>query len=319
VGELTVGKLRGLRQCSGRDGTLSLLALDHRNNLRKILRPEAPETVADGELTEFKRDALEALAEAATAVLLDPEFGAAQSIANGALPGDRGLIVALEQTGYGGDSHARQSRLLEDWGAAKIRRMGASAAKLLVYYHPAASTAGQIEGLVREVADDCAREDLPLMLEPLVYNPDPRTGKLSPEARKQAIIETARRLVGSGVDLLKAEFPAVSSDETEWLDACRELTAASRAPWILLSAAVDFDTFLRQTEIACRAGASGVAVGRAVWSEAPLLSGEKRAEFLRGPARRRMAAVTACCAERARPWSAVYSAPEIDGRWFARY
>ena len=51
--ELTVGKLRGLRQCSDARGTLSLLALDHRNNLRKILRPEAPETVADGEISAF--------------------------------------------------------------------------------------------------------------------------------------------------------------------------------------------------------------------------------------------------------------------------
>ena len=317
--ELTVGKLRGLEQCSDRRGTLSLLALDHRNNLRKILRPDAPERVADEDLTAFKRDAVAALADAATAVLLDPEFGAAQSIANGSMPGDRGLIVALERTGYGADTHARESRVLESWSIAKIRRMGASAAKLLVYYHPSASTAPQIEDLVREVAEDCAREDLLLVLEPLVYNPDPGMGKLTAEARRQAIIETAKRLAVSGVDVLKAEFPAASADEGEWLDACRELTASSRAPWILLSAAVDFDTFLRQTEISCRAGASGVAVGRAVWSEAPLLAGEERVAFLRGPARQRMAAVTACCAERARPWTAVYRAPEIDGRWFSRY
>ena len=318
---LTVGKLRGLRQCSDARGTLSLLALDHRNNLRKILRPEAPETVADGELTEFKRDAVAALADAATAVLLDPEFGAAQSIANGSLPGDRGLIVALERTGYGADSHARESRVLDGWSVGKIRRMGASAVKLLVYYHPAASTARQIEELVREVADACAREDLLLMLEPLVYSPDPRVEKLSPESRREAILETAQRLAGPqmDVDLLKAEFPAVSANEAEWLDACRALTAASRAPWILLSAAVDFETFLRQTDVACRAGASGVAVGRAVWREAPLLSGEERVTFLRGPAHQRMADVAACCAKQARPWSAVYTAPAIDAQWFSRY
>ena len=316
---LTIGKLRGLRQCSDARGTLSLLALDHRNNLRKILRPDAPETVADGELTEFKRDAVSALAGAATAVLLDPEFGAAQSIANGALPGDRGLIVALERTGYGADPHARESRVLDGWSVAKIRRMGASAVKLLVYYHPVASTARQIEDLVREVAGACAREDMLLMLEPLVYSPDPQIERLTPEARRQAILDTARRLAVSGVDLLKAEFPAVSTDEAEWLATCRELTAASRAPWILLSAAADFETFLRQTEVACRAGASGVAVGRAVWTEAPLLSREERVAFLRGPAHRRMAAVTACCAEQARPWSDVYTAPEIDPRWFSRY
>jgi tagatose-1,6-bisphosphate aldolase len=121
------------------------------------------------------------------------------------------------------------------------------------------------------------------------------------------------------VDILKAEFPAASADEAEWLDACQELTAQSHAPWILLSAAADFESFLRQTEVACRAGASGVAAGRAVWKEAPRLPEAERDAFLRGPAHRRLAEVSACCAATARPWTAVYSAPEVDARWFSGY
>jgi tagatose-1,6-bisphosphate aldolase len=319
VRELTVGKVRGLAECSDGRSTFAMLALDHRNNLRRILRPEAPAEVGDAELTAFKREAVAELAGAATAVLLDPEFGAPQCISSGAMPGDRGLIVALEKTGYGGDSHARESRILDGWSVAKIRRMGASAAKLLVYYHPAASTARRIEELVRAVARECEREDLPLLLEPLVYNPDPGSGKLSPEARRQAIVETAQRLGGPGVDVLKAEFPAATADEAEWREACEELSAASEAPWILLSASVDFETFLRQTDVACRAGASGVAVGRAVWNEAALLRGDERTAFLRGEACRRMAAAAGCVAQRGRPWSAIYSAPEIDALWLSRY
>jgi tagatose 1,6-diphosphate aldolase len=317
--ELTVGKIRGLRQCSDARATLSLLALDHRNNLRKVLRPEAPESVGDEELTAFKREAVGALADASTAVLLDPEFGAAQSVASGALPGDRGLIVAAEETGYAGPSNARESRLLEGWSIAKIRRMGASAAKLLVYYHPEASTARRIEELVRTVAESCVREDLPLVLEPLVYSPHPAGEPLSPVERRRAIVETARRLTASEVDVLKAEFPAASPDEAEGIEACEELTAASGAPWILLSAASSYESFLRQTEIACRGGASGVAVGRAVWKEAPRLAAAERAAFLRGEAHRRMAEVAACCATHARPWTAVYATPQVDPRWFSRY
>ena len=316
---LSVGKLRGLRECSASGGTFSMLALDHRNNLRKVLNPENPGQVSDRDLTAFKSEAVAALAPAATAVLLDPEFGAAQTIANGAMPGDRGLIVAVERTGYTGLSHARESRLLENWGPAKVRRMGASAAKLLVYYHPDSTTAKEIEELVRQVADACAREDLLLVLEPLVYNPDPSGERLTSSARRHAILEAARRLAAPGVDLLKSEFPAESANEAEWLAACEELTAASRAPWILLSAAVDFETFLRQTEAACRGGASGVAVGRAVWTEAPRLPAGERAAFLRGEARRRMTAVTASCSERGRPWSEIYSAPDVDTTWFTRY
>ena len=36
-------------------------------------------------------------------------------------------------------------------------------------------------------------------------------------------------------------------------------------PWVLLSGGVPFETFFRQTQVACEAGASGVMVGRAVW------------------------------------------------------
>jgi len=317
---LTVGKVRGLRECSDARGAFSMLALDHRNNLRKVLRPDAPAEVADSELTAFKEQAVAALAGAATAVLLDPELGAAQCVASGAMPGDRGLVVALERTGYGGEAHARESRILDGWGVAQVRRMGASAAKLLVYYHPEASTAEKIERLVGAVAEECEREDLPLLLEPLVYNPEPGSGPLSAQARRKAIVETARRLAGPGVDVLKAEFPApADAGEREWLAACEELSAACPIPWILLSAAVDFDTFMRQTEAACRAGASGVAVGRAVWNEAPRLAGPERAAFLGTEARRRMAAATALCAERARPWPAIYASPEIDPQWFSSY
>jgi len=316
---LTVGKLRGLRQCSDARGALSLLALDHRNNLRKALRPDAPGEVGDGELTEFKLRATAALAEEATAVLLDPELGAAQAIASGAIPGDRGLIVAVERTGYGGPSHARESRLLPGWGPAKVRRMGASAAKLLVYYHPASTMAGAIEELVARVAEECAREDLPLMLEPLVYDPVAGSGGLTPSGRRDAIVETARRLTVAGVDLLKAEFPADPAREEDWSAACRELSDASEAAWIILSAAVEFETFLRQTEAACAAGASGVAVGRAVWNEAAPLTGAARAAFLEGEARRRMSRTTALCAKSARPWTEIYSAPEVGPGWLESY
>ncbi len=87
--------------------------------------------------------------------------------------------------------------------------------------------------------------------------------KLSGDERRWVVVETARRLVIPGVDALKAEFPLdfkANPDETVWAEACAELSAASAAPWVLLSASVDYDTYLRQVTIACNAGASGVAV-----------------------------------------------------------
>ena len=319
---LSLGKWRGLQQCSTARGALAVMALDHRGNLRQALNPAAPDSVPPGDLSAFKQQVVSALAPASSAVLLDPEFGAAQCVASGALPGCVGLLVAVEATGYTGDPLARQSQILPGWTVAKARRLGASAVKLLVYYHPDAPTAEAIEGLVRQTARDCALADLPLFLEPLSYSLDPADKKLPPAERRRVVVETARRLTPLGADVLKAEFPLdvrAAPDEGSWAEACAELTAASVAPWILLSASVDFATYLRQVEAACRAGAAGVAVGRAVWQEAPALSGEARLAFLRGPARERMARLTALCDALARPWTEVYAAPSVGSDWYAGY
>ncbi|MBX3744493.1 MAG: tagatose-bisphosphate aldolase, partial [Verrucomicrobiae bacterium] len=122
----------------------------------------------------------------------------------------------------------------------------------------------------------------------------------------RVVIETARRLVPLGTDVLKAEFPvhpADSPDESEWDDACRELTAVCPVPWVLLSAGVSHDVFLRQTAIACRAGARGVIAGRAIWSEAIAITPDPdaRRRFLEGPARQRLETLRALCQTRPLP------------------
>jgi tagatose 1,6-diphosphate aldolase len=319
---LSIGKFRGLQQCSTARGVLAVLALDHRNNLRQALGPEAPDSVTDEAMVAFKQEVVLALAPVSSAVLLDPEIGAAQCVASGALPGGVGLVVAVEATGYTGDPTARQSRILPGWSVEKARRMGANAVKLLVYYHPDSETAGELEAFIRQVVADCAAQDIPLFLEPLSYSLDPARKKLPPEERRQVVIETARRLTALGIDILKAEFPldvSAQTDEREWAAACAELTAASAVPWVLLSASVDFETYLRQVTVACQAGAAGVAVGRAVWQEATKLQGQARKDFLRDTARERLARLTAGCDALARPWRAAYSAPDVGSTWYEHY
>jgi tagatose 1,6-diphosphate aldolase len=313
---LSIGKLRGLQQCTSPRGTFTCLALDHRQNLRRA----NPAFQADAELSRFKLEVTAGLADLATAVLLDPEVSAAQAIAAGALPGNIGLVVAVESTGYGGSPTARQSQVLPGWSLAKAKRMGAAMVKLLVYYHPDAPTAAEIEAFVRQTAAECARLDLGLMLEPLSY-PLVADGKLSSAEKFHVVRETARRLVVPGVEVFKAEFPldaAEEPDEAKWAEACAEISAASPAPWILLSAAVDFETYLRQVEVACRAGASGCAVGRAVWQEAVQLDGQARLDFLRTTGRERMGRLAELCRELGRPVSGFYHA-EAPFDWYRSY
>jgi tagatose-1,6-bisphosphate aldolase len=318
---LTIGKLRGLQQCSSPHGTFTCLALDHRQNLRRALNPVDPGAVNDDDLTHFKLDVTSALAGASTAVLLDPQFSAAQAIASGVLPGHIPLVVAVESTGYGGLPTARQSQILPGWNLEKAKRMGASMIKLLVYFHPDSPTAGEIETFVRQVADECTRIDLGLMLEPLSYSLD-KGKKLISDEKRRVVNETARRLTIPGVDVLKAEFPLeVSSDvpESDWVKACTELSSLSRVPWILLSAAVDYDTYLRQVRVACQAGASGCAAGRAIWQEAVGLKGEERTTFLREIARPRLEALARVCDEFGRPWMNFHLPPTITPNWFKTY
>jgi len=312
---ISIGKLRGLQQLASQRGTFTCLALDHRQNLRKA----NPAFVNDEELSLFKLDVTSALASNATAVLLDPEVAAAQAIAAGAIPNNIGLVVAVESTGYTGDATARHAHMIPGWSVEKAKRMGASAIKLLVYYHPDSSTAKEIEDFTSNIAEECKQHDLVLMLEPLSYSLD-ENKKLSSDEKRYAVVETAKRLTPLNVDILKAEFPLdlKETDESKWMDACKEISSASVVPWILLSAAVDYETFVRQVIVACNAGASGIAVGRAVWQEAVTMTGVERSDFLRNVAQQRMSRLTLLCHALAKPFTDFYTA-EAPFDWYKTY
>lgn len=190
---LSIGKLRGLQHCATTHGALAVFALDHRGSLRRALHPEAPDVTTPAEMITFKQDIVAALAPATSAVLLDPEIGAAQ------------------------------------------------------------------------------------------------------------------------FDV------AANPDEQVWQAACAELSETCSIPWVVLSAGVSYETYLRRVNIACQAGASGVAAGRAIWKEAVNLKAGERAAFLTGSARQRMARVTALCDARARPWQSFYDVPAIGDDWDERY
>ena len=319
------GTRRGIAACASARGTFAVLALDHRQNLRKEIRPDNPESVSVDEMAELKGDVVSALASRVSGVLLDPEFGAPRCIEDGSLPGDVGLIVAIEATGYEGPSTARRSRVLDGWTVAKAKRMGATAAKLLIYFHPESPTANAQEDLVADVAEACRRHDLPLFLEPITHSIDASVPTLTGEKRRDVVIETARRLTAIGGDVLKVEFPYDTSvaDEGRWIDACAELDEATPLPWVLLSGGVDDATFERQVESACRAGASGVLVGRSVWAEASRLAGDDRRQFLETQAVERLGRLVGTIEAHGRSWRDRAPAALRDGRvdadWYRSY
>lgn len=320
--KLSLGKYHRLQQCSTPSGAISILAMDHRTGLERMLQETNPVKVKDQNLVDFKEDVVRLVSPASSAVLLDPEYGITHAVQSGALPTNIGLIATIDESGYFGESTARHSRILPGWSVEKASRLGASGIKLLVYYHPRSSTAGEIEDLVKKVAKDCRQYDMPFFLETLSYPISNSEKKLSPEERQWVVLETARKLSPMGANILKTEFPvdiSVDADDASWGKACAELTRVSEIPWILLSAAVAYEKYLQQVKVACDAGASGVAVGRAVWVEAVKLNREERQSFLEDVVFDRMNSITELCNSQARSWKEVYSLPVPKTDWYLDY
>jgi tagatose-1,6-bisphosphate aldolase len=121
-----------------------------------------------------------------------------------------------------------------------------------------------------------------------------------------------------GADILKVEFPTDAEqeqDEAAWVQACSELDSAAAIPWVLLSAAVDYEIFLRQAAIACQAGASGILAGRAIWKEALKLGGVERRRFLEGTALERMECLRTTCSQYGRPYHQWLDAAPAQEDW----
>ncbi len=310
---------------------MTMCAIDHRGALKRALNGKNPDKVSYQNVVDFKLDLCQAVAPFASAVLLDPEYGAAQAIAAGLLPGSKGLLVSMEKSGYSGDRAARITELLPDWDVRKAKRMGASAVKLLIYFRPdLKEVASQQLDLVARLADRCMEEDIAFLVEPVSYPIEEEGGssKKFDEIKPDLVIETARQITALPIDVLKAEFPAdirVEQNEGKLLRLCQQLNQASRLPWVLLSAGVDFDSFRKQVAIACKAGASGFLAGRALWQEgAQIRSRKERMSFFRNTAASRLKELVEIADSYGRPWHSKLGSEQgtfarVAADWYRNY
>jgi tagatose 1,6-diphosphate aldolase len=325
---LSIGKIRGLQQIAGADGVFSMCAMDHRGSLENALcrTDDCPR-----EMTDFKLELCEALAPFASAVLLDPIYGAAQCIAKSLIPRTCGLLVSLEATGYTGSAEYRETRLLENWDVAKLKRMGASAAKMLVYYRPELKELAQKQlALVEAIASECRQYDIPFLVEPVSYPINAEVDNSGEFARikSEVVVRTARDMTALTIDVLKAEFPADlnhDTDESKLGRFCRELDNASQKPWVILSAGAGFEPFLKEVELACRSGASGFLAGRAVWQEAVAMTDtDARRKYLATVAADRLKQLAEVAHKYATPWYkklglTAQNLSEVTPAWHADY
>jgi tagatose 1,6-diphosphate aldolase len=244
-------------------GLLTVLALDHRDSLRVAFDPVAPDSVAESDLVSFKLDVVDALGSLPSAVMLDPELSIDQILRAGRLPDGVGSLCALEAQGYLGDPSVQVNHLLEGWSPRRAREVGASAAKLLVLYRPdRGRVTGAQDELIAGVVAECAEVGLPLFVEPVPYEIE------SVEDRENTIVRSAERIAALGPDVIKMPFPSAADTPDRWDSACRRVADAIDTPWAVLSWGAPFETFVRQTESACRNGCSGFMAGRAIWGDA---------------------------------------------------
>ncbi len=327
---LSLGKIRCMQQLTNEFGVFAVAAFDHRDGFVAALTQTLGEVeVSWQRIAAEKIRIAQALGPHSSGVLLDPLYSAGPVITAGALPGNVGFAVAREKSSYGSKAMRENTELLPDWSVGAIKRMGGAAVKLLLYYHPEAPNVAEQEATVQALAAECEKHEILFMLEPICYPLDSKQRKTDPDfaqQRPEIIMESARRLVPLGADILKVEFPTEARHETDqgkMTTYCRELSNITAGiPWVLLSAGVDFPTFQLQTEIACAAGASGVVVGRAVWREAlDIADAAVRDHFLSTIAVSRMRVLTDTVNYRATPWATRVEArmPKLEAEWYIEY
>jgi tagatose 1,6-diphosphate aldolase len=272
---------------------------------------------------DIKTEVVVTLSYHASAVLLDHEYGLNPAMQ---MSGGSGLLLSLEKSGYSGDSTYRHIDFLPDWTIAKIKAMGASAVKIMAYYHPdTGELATEIEQVCAKMIAECHAVDIPLYLEPMSYSADANVSKESAEfakIRPHIMRETARRLGALQPDVLKLEFPvdvAYESNRDVWRSECVAMNAECPVPWVLLSAGVDFETFAEQTQMACDVGASGFLAGRAIWKEAVTMTDQARSVFLQDVAIPRINKLTQIATASARKWTDFYQLAPATGDWYKGY
>ena len=319
MGKIGIGKIRGLQQISSKEGVFTICAMDHRGSLQRMINENHPEKVKYDTMVEYKLELCSALAPHASAVLLDPIFGASQCVQYATLPGDTGLLVSIEATGYSGDKEARITKLLDGWSVEKIKRMGASAVKILIYYRPdLRAIAKQQLDTVKQVAKDCIKHDIPFLVEPICYPIafESRNERELAIRKAALVLKTADEITSHPIDVLKAEFPAntkYDKDEGKLLNLCQQLNEMSKVPWVLLSAGASYEQFYQEVKIACKAGASGFLGGRAIWQEAMAMDNRKdRIYFLSTTAVDRLKELSDIAIKYGTPWHKRLKTPPQD-------
>lgn len=275
---MTTAERRGYQQICGENGLMMVVAADQRGGMRKVLAgsKEAQDAIDEATLGAVKAGITRHLGNKASCILLDAVCAVPGVVDDGVLSRDTGLLIGLDASGWDTDDAGyRLSKLVPGITARRVRELGGTGAKLMVYLRTDRVEANPHNlKIVEDCIADFAAEDLLLVVEFLTYQLDGESDADYAEAFPDLIVEGTRLCLELGSKVLKLPFPGSA-------EACARITAlCDGVPWAVLSAGVDHETFLGQVRIAMENGASGVIAGRALWKDCISLDAQEHAERL---------------------------------------
>ena len=299
--QISKGKFDGINAVADQNGVIAALAIDQRGSLQKAITKAKGSPASDEDLRQVKMLISEILTPYASAILLDPEYGL-EAIPRRAQ--NTGVLLAYEKTGYDATVKGRLPDLLSEWSVRRLTQAGANVIKLLLYYDPDddARTNTVKQAFIERLGAECRAYDVPFFLEVICY---------SDEIGDEKSLEFARHKPGKvaqymrefsqpqyGVDVLKVEVPVnmryvegtqannggqIAYTREQAMAFFRQAAAATRVPFIYLSAGVTDEVFRETLVLAAEAGTSfsGVLCGRATWQDGIPEYGKAGVEALR--------------------------------------
>ncbi|RWP34071.1 tagatose-bisphosphate aldolase [Mesorhizobium sp.] len=277
--KMTTAELRGYQQICGKDGAMMAIACDQRGGMRSLLAsdPEEQAKITNDMLGDTKSDITRYLASQASCVLLDPLCAVPRVVDDGVLSRDTALLIGLDASGFDvSPAGYRLSRLVPGIGARRVRELGGTGGKIMVYFRPDRPEANEHNvAILRQCIADFAQEDLLLVVEFLTYPLEAESLEEYTAKIPWLVEEGTRISLECGAKVLKLPYPGTP-------EACARISSmAGEVPWAVLSAGVNHATFLGQVEIAMRNGASGVIAGRSLWKDCISLDRDIQRERLR--------------------------------------
>lgn len=281
---LTTTEKRALARISTTGGGMLIVAADQRNSMKAVMNaPEGPDSISTESLRAAKSDLVTHLANHGPAILLDPEVAVPHVIDEGVLDRDTALVVGMDASGYETIDDLRYTRMVDGVTPKRLREVGADAAKMLYYLRPdKQGLDSRVAEEMRDLINACEEEGVLVIIEILTYKLPGETDTEYAEIFPKLIEQSADFSVRCGAKVLKLQYPGSA-------EACAAVTAAAQgAPWAVLSAGVDHETFIEQVRVAVSNGASGAMAGRSLWKDSLSVDQQTRSELLEGKARPRL-------------------------------